>query len=514
MKIFLDVQGIICFFKNCKTIFKKVIICLTLLFIITSTYSIQAQQIRFNKIYELDGSAAIYNTVHNIIPIENNEYYFSGNSRDLVNIYNSHFFYGIMNDTGKIIQLKKVHLDSVSIFYNEYSCRDRQNYFTTFFAYSNLKNAYDVYLCYINKNLDTLWTKKIGIDKYNIQPFKIKLNKRNNAIIVGGFNSCWMGCPAKDFFLEIDTFGNIVQFDTSITSIIYDIIESKTDNGYIAAGINYIGSEGQNFICKLDSSGHLIWSRSLGVLTDYSGSLSLEFVDDTTFVVAGFRRLGVGGDAFANLIVINESNQLKRDYLPSVPEVSLRFIQNIIKRGNYYYGYGKSPSDSVVIFCMDTAFNFIWARYYLRDRSPNVLYDFRETPDGGFVACGFVIGPLNQDGWVLKLDSLGCDVSNCWIKDTTADTATIIIPAYSLLQNIKIYPNPIRNKFQVEFEAMDIGENYSIDIKNMLGEIIFTRTLDETKSEIDIHSIDAALYLYEIKNKDGMRVACGKLLKE
>ncbi len=480
---------------------------------LTHFNSVKSQS-KFNRIYDFDSLIAYQNLFHQIEAIDSNKFFFLGGNFEEVNSYHSNFFYGTMNDSGEILQMNKVYMDSVSGFYKYYSCFLNENIFSVFCTYLPSKDMYDLYLFAIKPNLDTLWTRKFELSKYQIFPQKIIVNKKNNLVVVGGYGSCF-SCVGRDFYWEIDTFGNTVTIDTNTFADLHDIVVSKTDNGYICAGIAYIGSEGENQVCKLDSLGRRVWSTTFGGV-GHDGSVDVENINDTTFLVCGFRRLVAFGPSYANLIIITESNRLIRDFLPSTAEVQLQVIEKIIKKGNYYYGYGYSQGadDSVVIFCMDTTFNFVWARYYLRDRSPNLLYDFRATDDGGFIACGTLLGPYNQDGWVLKLDSLGCDVSNCWIKDTTIDTATIIIPAYSSLQNIKIYPNPIRDKFQVEFEAMDLGENYSIEIKNILSEIIFTRMLDENKSEIDIHSLDAALYFYEIKNKAGMRVACGKLLKE
>jgi hypothetical protein len=132
-------------------------------------------QSKFNKIYDLDSNKAFYNTIQNIIPIENNKYFISGNNRDMVNIYNSHFFYGIVDDTGKLILLKKNYIDSVSTFYYQYSCSHNKNYLTTFGAYSTKEKYYDVYVYYINNALDTIWTKKIGVKKNKILPTKIFL---------------------------------------------------------------------------------------------------------------------------------------------------------------------------------------------------------------------------------------------------------------------------------------------------------------------------------------------------
>ena len=81
----------------------------------------------------------------------------------------------------------------------------------------------------------------------------------------------------------------------------------------------------QNYICKLDSTGHQIWSRTMGG-PGYDASLGIEYLDDTTFLVCGGRRLTERGNAFGNLIIITEHNQIKLDFLPLSPDINLKEI--------------------------------------------------------------------------------------------------------------------------------------------------------------------------------------------
>ena len=322
----------------------------------------------------------------------------------------------------------------------------------------------------------------------------------------------------------------MIHLDTAILALtqseLFDIIPSKTDGGYICAGTAYIGDVGQNYICKLDSTGHQIWSRTLGG-PGYDASLGIEYLDDTTFLVCGGRRLTERGNAFGNLTIITEHNQIKLDFLPLSPDINLKEIDKVIKKGDFIYGYGYSNNsdDSVVIFCMDTAYHFVWARYYRRDRGYNLLYDFRSTDDGGFIASGFVLGPYNQDGWVLKLDSLGCDVSNCWLPDTThhidtthidstIDSTTAVLPLLSEGLQCRLYPNPVNNKLIVELIGNVEDNDFSITISDVLGKVYAIALLPSQITAIELSSLPAALYFYEIKNKNNLRLQSGKVVKE
>ena len=103
--------------------------------------------------------------------------------------------------------------------------------------------------------------------------------KKNNLVVVGGYGSCF-SCVGRDFYWEIDTFGNTVTIDTNTFADLHDIVVSKTDNGYICAGIAYIGSEGENQVCKLDSLGRRVWSTTFGGV-GHDGSVDVENINDT-----------------------------------------------------------------------------------------------------------------------------------------------------------------------------------------------------------------------------------------
>ncbi len=134
------------------------------------------------------------------------------------------------------------------------------------------------------------------------------------------------------------------------------------------------------------------------------------------------------------------------DNLPVTGFYSIRelFDGSLIAAGVY-----NPPSSHAMglIFKLTSNGDSIWNKtYYNGFFSHNYLQDIFPTPDGGFVACGYITPVLpdtgHQDLWILKIDSLGCEVSNC------------ILSIDNIIQKkiIKVYPNAFYNFLNIEFD--------------------------------------------------------------
>lgn len=79
----------------------------------------------------------------------------------------------------------------------------------------------------------------------------------------------------------------------------------------------------------------------------------------------------------------------------------------------------------------------------------NYTYDFKPTPDGGFIICGSTWN-ATQDAWLIKVDSFGCDTPGC----QTADTTGIEAP-WSATDKVTVIllPNPMADQSVLQVAA-------------------------------------------------------------
>ena len=78
-------------------------------------------------------------------------------------------------------------------------------------------------------------------------------------------------------------------------------------------------------------------------------------------------------------------------------------------------------------------------------------------------------------------------------------------------ENIKLYPNPIKNTFTLEF-INDVGANSKLTITNALGQIVFTTKELQAKQEIDLNFLESGLYFVKVQNREAQKTI--KILKE
>jgi hypothetical protein len=177
-------------------------------------------------------------------------------------------------------------------------------------------------------------------------------------------------------------------------------------------------------------------------------------------------------------------------------------------------GWDASDSQSGLILKVAANGDSIWMRdveLFKGPDSESVLRDIRPTSDKGFIAIGqgyprppdsaTVLTPWRQDLWILKTDSLGCDMPGC-------ELAPIGIgEEFSEEPFPGIFPNPFKDKLWVKdgLRGYEISV-YSVDGKSMVNIKLPYQGVIET------HSWASGEYIYMI-GKEGKQMKAGKLIK-
>ena len=135
--------------------------------------------------------------------------------------------------------------------------------------------------------------------------------------------------------------------------------------------------------------------------------------------------------------------------------------------------------------------------HYLRDIYP--------LPDGGFIACGAVVPSPpdtgNQDIWILRIDSTGCEVVNCivGIEERVGD------------EGIMVYPNPFSDYIKI---LLPNSEGlYRIRIFNVMGDEIKNDSIHGVAElKVDMRAIPKGIYFIGIE-QDNRKIFAGKIIK-
>ncbi len=89
-----------------------------------------------------------------------------------------------------------------------------------------------------------------------------------------------------------------------------------------------------------------------------------------------------------------------------------------------------------------------------------------------------------------------------------------ITPLTSTEPNIILYPNPNTGKFTIEFVGTQNSVSDKIEVYNILGEKVFTKSLipSQDYNTFDLGSQPAGIYLYRIISENGELIKDGKFI--
>lgn len=272
--------------------------------------------------------------------------------------------------------------------------------------------------------------------------------------------------------------------------------------GMTAAG----GANGAGLIFSIDTSG-----SNYKDLFDFNFSNGLG--PDGSLVLSGKRMFGMTYQGGANndgvIFAIDTDGNRYADLLDFNNFVNGEFPQaDLTLSGKTLYGmapYG-GPLNYGIVFSIDTN----GAGY--RD-----MHDFNSI--NGF----FPYGSLLLSGKYLYGMTYSGGASNYGLIFSLKDT-NIVLGANTLAENpgsARLFPNPCNGKFTIEVNSEELRTKSTVEIYNMLGEKVYTTSLNPSKGGTSNTTISlplgesqsgAGIYLYRIITETGELVAEGKFV--
>jgi len=329
--------------------------------------------------------------------------------------------------------------------------------------------------------------------------------------------------------IRIDPLGNEIwrkYLGTASWDIPLSIIQTP-DLGYAIGGLTYSGAQitYDPLIIKTDSLGELEWMLNLGGEYKDDKAIVCNTSDSCIMVLTAFADSMYTPEhpyARVNLVKIDlEGNILwNKKYGLSSPK---NYISNIISLDNgYFIACGSVKYSAFLnpvgwIFYFNSNADSIWYReylYYPEDPSYglNYLYDVSIAADNGFVAVGqaFTLSPPNniQKMWVLKVDSAGCEIPNCWVGIEENDG----MEAWEH-GGLELWPNPARGIVDCRWSIVDFRGDFSLMIYDMYGREMMEISVPENEREIqfDVGNFPGGLYLVVVKD-GGKIIGSAKLV--
>jgi hypothetical protein len=293
------------------------------------------------------------------------------------------------------------------------------------------------------------------------------------------------------------------------------------DGGFIVAALD--GKE--VWIIRTDSVGTMLWERFYGsTVWGNAGPQRILQTRDGGYIFASgwgteefgindwiyrpwIQKIDANGDTLWAWFSVDQDTAAFSDYVTDIYEDNQG---NLIACGQELIP--NWDTSSIVrhkwegfVMKLDPAGNEIWKHHYYHPEASNpyashFLYRIQPTPDGGYVAAGYLALPDTgtQDSWVIKVDSNGCLIPGCII---TAVEHEPQLPRGEVL----VYPNPARDFITVELGPQRFKDQTFV-LFDLQGKRVLERRLNQPISQISLQDLPMGIYLYRVGNVSGKLV--------
>ncbi len=491
-----------------------------ILFFILFSRTLLSQETYFNKNYDIENG----NQIPKAICVSEDSFHILLNSR--TNNTENKYVVWEVDELGNSLNINTYGVSGHN--YLEGSLVEKNGIFFIFLSEldSLTTTDGDFYLASIDKEGNELWSHTYKAE-LSLDGSRKLTATRDGGFILTGFTQDFPAEPAQAFIIKTDSLGNMEwqkDYGESNNREQGKEVVQTEDGGYLVMGWTSIQNSNRDiWLFKIDSLGNMLWDKKYGSFYFEECKDILEVEDG--YVLVGYQyqspMLNEGSRGYI-LKIDKEGNLLWEKTYTGVSEYygtrlddafwEVRELEdgNLAVIGNSR-NYNELERFSGILMKLTAEGDSLWTKVYSNSISTHQFWDFEVTEDNGFVICGFTTGVESgtQDGWVLKVDSLGntCQPANCDSIFTTSIQyeVTTHFPT-------QFYPNPAQNR--VTFEHR-LPKNAILEVYSLQGILIREEQVTGHGSalELDIEGWESGLYIYKV-SIEGEEVSSGKLVVE
>ncbi|MEO8086037.1 MAG: T9SS type A sorting domain-containing protein [Bacteroidota bacterium] len=349
---------------------------------------------------------------------------------------------------------------------------------------------------------DTLWYREFGDTLYQ-SALQCK-QTRDKGFIIAGITYSY-SIYGDILLIKTDSTG-LLLWEKHLGGIDRDVafsIDTCFDGGFIIGG--YTWSYGVNpltdfanaYLIKTDSLGDFQWQTVLGDSYDDRFYFVLQCSDGNFISCGHFTTF----DPFAHcchgyqLPTIIKFDSLgsiiwQKSYGPALANTFLFKIKELSDGKLIACGAVKDTlsmiftSDGLAIK-VESNGDSLWYRNYdsFGPDDYSVFYDISNDSDDGLICTGW-FSPYSpdtgtQDIWVLKLDSNGCEISNCL-------TSGIELISLSQKRILYAYPNPFISQVTIETTLTEDSKSQQLIISDIIGQKLKVYSLKAGQNQVNI----------------------------
>jgi len=271
----------------------------------------------------------------------------------------------------------------------------------------------DVYVVKLDANGNLQWTKTIGGPASEEGNSLIQTS--DGGYVIAGYTSSFGAGQLDVYVVKLDANGNL-QWTKTIGGKKADVGTSliqTSDGGYAIAGFteSFGAGEWDVYVVKLDASGNLQWTKTIGGPKGDEG-YSLIQTSDGGYVIAGYTNSFGAGKADVYVVKLDAKGNLQWTKTIGGPESEIGNSLIQTSDGGYAitgttgsFGTGKA---AVYVVKLDAKGNLQWTKTIGGPES-EVGNSLIQTSDGGYAITGTTgsFGAGEADVYVVKLDANG-----------------------------------------------------------------------------------------------------------
>jgi Secretion system C-terminal sorting domain len=372
------------------------------------------------------------------------------------------------------------------------------------------------FLFKINEQGDSLWMKTYNNNSYLCLFGKVEETKDGGLIAIGGCDKTTANGsdPWRQIYIvRTDKDGNLKwqknYGSASLNDNGRDIVETPEGDFICSGYVRYPYSTNDFFVygqlMKIDSMGNVKWTKNYSIDEYWQGFIEINRTLDGNY-------LATGGYANNRYVLTSDPNGtggilLKIDgdgntlwfkrYGDEILDAECYDFVELPDSSIVTIGFSTHPESNSTMVKFDKTGDIKWLRTYKYNTefdASEELFEIIHTKDNGFLLCGTGVSPILTDplaiakGWILKVDSLGCEIPLCVVgtEEPGGDTGIL-----------QVWPNPFTRILHIRLP--DEHRFETLGIYDIAGKLKMSQRVErETDIEVDTQTLSNGWYVLKI----------------
>jgi hypothetical protein len=393
----------------------------------------------------------------------------------------------------------------ILFFQNEY-------YFTGFQKDLYLQGNEVGYIVKFDETGDTIWFKNY-FDTVPNARIRYILEK-NERLYIGGYFNYSPNPIQHSFVSEIDTDGTILwtKIFNDFNPVTILNFCATTDGLLLSCRYGTGGNNRRVILYKLDDDGNTEWQKTYGSVGSWLiNNLAPYELSDGKILLYGFTTDPLN-EISANswiLLADEQGNAIKDTvYAFSVFDDHFHYLYSppILRENDFLILGGEkeefaSPTNAFLA-CIDYDLNVRWKRTFGQRESNNFLTFIHDLGNDFYLLSGRVDNDANHpttDEWFVVVDSMGCDVTDCYLGLVEQQNETVMFA---------VYPNPASDNFTIQLQGNQNVSALHYKLMDMTGKVIQQGDALQT---ISVSGLRAGVYFVSLEG-DGRMLGVRKVV--